>query len=234
MAMKSCSTFWWAIDFWVAIYGHLSASGLVDHDSSCLSIQWHHSSLWQPSRNIQEMLFNRIAHNYVKMLFTAPVTEYRDKFLKVWLVCYYKTVVHLMNRCWLWSFLSSHSISGITVYDQRTNALNLFCFSAVPRPDGSSCVLYILHCISHILQAVWRWIQREPHSNNSWMDCWLVFFFMYCLQVALKNLWKCSKELSPWRKWEQRIRHLFCKIFPAPQLLSSHWNVVMSYDDVQV
>lgn len=29
------------------------------------------------------MLFNRIAHNYVKMLFTAPVTQYRDKFLKV-------------------------------------------------------------------------------------------------------------------------------------------------------
>ena len=37
----------------------------------------------QPNRNIQEMLFNRIAHNYVKMLFTAPVTQYRDKFLKV-------------------------------------------------------------------------------------------------------------------------------------------------------
>lgn len=37
----------------------------------------------QPSRNIQEMLFNRIAHNYVKMLFTTPVTQYRDKFLKV-------------------------------------------------------------------------------------------------------------------------------------------------------
>lgn len=43
---------------------------------------WYFLEKYQPSRNIQEMLFNRIAHNYVKMLFTAPVTEYRDKFLK--------------------------------------------------------------------------------------------------------------------------------------------------------
>ncbi|KAL9956226.1 hypothetical protein ACROYT_G037674 [Oculina patagonica] len=43
---------------------------------------WYFLEKYQPSRNIQEMLFNRIAHNYVKMLFTAPVTKYRDKFLK--------------------------------------------------------------------------------------------------------------------------------------------------------
>lgn len=43
---------------------------------------WYFLQKYQPSRNIQEMLFNRIAHNYVKMLFTTPVTQYRDKFLK--------------------------------------------------------------------------------------------------------------------------------------------------------
>lgn len=43
---------------------------------------WYFLEKYQPNRNIQEMLFNRIAHNYVKMLFTAPVTQYRDKFLK--------------------------------------------------------------------------------------------------------------------------------------------------------
>lgn len=43
---------------------------------------WYFLEKYQPNKNIQEMLFNRIAHNYVKMLFTAPVTQYRDKFLK--------------------------------------------------------------------------------------------------------------------------------------------------------
>jgi len=43
---------------------------------------WYFLEKYQFSRNIQEMLFNRIAHNYVKMLFTSPVTQYRDKFLK--------------------------------------------------------------------------------------------------------------------------------------------------------
>lgn len=43
---------------------------------------WYFLESYQPSRNIQEMLFNRVAHNYVKMLFTTPVTQYRDKFLK--------------------------------------------------------------------------------------------------------------------------------------------------------
>lgn len=43
---------------------------------------WYFLQKYQPNRNIQEMLFNRIAHSYVKMLFTAPVTQYRDKFLK--------------------------------------------------------------------------------------------------------------------------------------------------------
>lgn len=42
---------------------------------------WYFLEKYQASRNIQEMLFNRIAHSYVKMLFTAPVTP-RDKFLK--------------------------------------------------------------------------------------------------------------------------------------------------------
>lgn len=43
---------------------------------------WYFLEKYQANKNIQEMLFNRIAHNYVKMLFTAPVTQYRDKFLK--------------------------------------------------------------------------------------------------------------------------------------------------------
>lgn len=54
------------------------------------------------------MLFNRIAHNYVKMLFTAPVTEYRDKFLKVWPLA-------------LIFFVATFHKSGIAVYDKVTS-----------------------------------------------------------------------------------------------------------------
>lgn len=63
------------------------------------------------------MLFNRIVYNYVKMLFIVLVIEYRDKFFKVWFVCYYKIVVYLMNSCWFWFFLSLYFILGIIVYD---------------------------------------------------------------------------------------------------------------------
>ncbi|XP_048575767.1 protein FAM227A isoform X2 [Nematostella vectensis] len=43
---------------------------------------WYFLERYQSDRSTQELLFNRIAHNYVKLLFNAPITEYRDAFFK--------------------------------------------------------------------------------------------------------------------------------------------------------
>lgn len=88
-------------------------------------------------------------------------------------------VVYHLDLTWLkiylWALMSCQIDLFLTLY------------LAVPKHDGSSCVLYILHCISHILQAVWRWIQGRSHSVNQWVDCWLVLNSFHISHLSFKT-----------------------------------------------
>lgn len=167
MLLKGCSIFWFCIRL-------LSCKLWIIVDSSCVLIQWH-------------SLCDSPAGTYKKCCLIALLTtmwrcclqpQWQNSGISFLRYAFYQlkdlNVLHTLN-CYtiVFGLIYSHNPHHVYVNDQVTcNYWICFAFSAVPWRDCSSCVLYILHCISYVLQAVWRWVQREPHSNNSWMDCW--------------------------------------------------------------